>query len=220
MFKKNLISILSMFFISFTFFQPIVFAELDMQHNIKEDFYLRFNNWYVGHCRKGKKTCIKNLIRYESAVELEEFLIDLEKSAEDEKEEAFWRNLTEKVFVGMGGLASVAAGIYCAPVTTVLITGGFIVIGSVVYHIHDNVIEPVGKTAGFLMNAFIRIKDWVSRKEKPREPDKGLFGNAESTLFGDKSKENVNDGLLEAVRKLIFGDKYVVILTKDQKKHL
>ncbi|MFR1509426.1 MAG: hypothetical protein ACLSSW_02105 [Acutalibacteraceae bacterium] len=26
--------------------------------------------------------------------------------------------------------------------------------------------------------------------KKPKEPDKGLFGNAKDTLFGDKTKEN------------------------------
>lgn len=77
MLKKNLISILTVFFIFFTFFHSIVFAELDMQHNIKEDFYLRFNNWYVGKCRNGKATCVKNLIRYEAAGEFDTFLKSL-----------------------------------------------------------------------------------------------------------------------------------------------
>lgn len=218
MYSKKLFSTVIAFFIIFSSVQLTSYAEIDMEHNYKENLKLLDMNWYVGHCKNNRSTCIKNLIRYESAVELYDFLKNLEKSAEDEKEEAFWGSLIEKIVVGVGLTGGLAAGMYFAPLGTILATGGSIIIGSTIYHIHDNIIEPVGETAGFFTKGFLNLKNWLFGTKNVKDPDKGLFGNVDSALFGDKSKENINGGLLETVRKLIFGDKYVVVLTKDQKK--
>lgn len=215
--KKSLLMLI-VFCLIFSLFSSIAFAELDMRHNCKEDFKLRFNNWYVGPCRNGKATCIKNLIRYDGLEEFNIFLKNLEENAEDEKEERFWMPLLEKVLISAGGTGVLGVFAYLAPTATVLSTFGTIVLGSTAYILYDNVIEPIGETAGFFTKSFVRLKDWVLRVKKPKEPDKGLFGNAKDTLFGDKTKENVNEGLLESIRKLIFGDRIVTVLTKDQKQ--
>ena len=215
---KKLIFVLIIFSLNLTFIPLKAFAELDMDHNCIEDAELRTGIWYVGPCRNGKATCIKNLIRYDGLKEFNNFLKDLEKNAEDEKEERFWMPLLEKVLISAGGTGVLGVFAYLAPTATVLSTFGTIVLGSTAYILHDNVIEPIGETAGFFTKSFVRLKDWVLRVKKPKEPDKGLFGNAKDTLFGDKTKENVNEGLLESIRKLIFGDRIVTVLTKDQKQ--
>lgn len=163
------------FSVVFSFIEFISYAEIDMHHNYKENLKLLDTNWYVGHCRNGKKTCIKNLIRYESAVELEEFLIDLEKSAEDEKEEAFWTNLAEKIGIG----AVLGAGFYFYPWK--------LTVAGIAAYVLDSAVNSV---------------------KSPIKLIKCLF----------KKSSDENKGLLEDIREKIFGDKYVVILTKDQKK--
>lgn len=208
---RRLFSLLIAFFVILCFLQITSFAEIDMKHNYKEELQLLDENWYVGHCRNGKATCIKNLIRYDGLEEFNNFLKDLEKNAEDEKEERFWMPLLEKALIGTGG----CAWIYLVPITAIF---GSIILGSIAHHVHDNVIDPIGEIAGYFPKSFIRFKDWIFRVKKPENPDKGLFGNAKDTLFGDKTKENLNEGLLEAIRKLIFGDKIVTILSKHQKQ--
>ncbi len=220
MYSKKLLLILLALSLIFVIAPLTTFAEaeIDMGHNCKEDFKLRFNDWYVGPCKNNKATCIKNLMRYDGIEKFDAFLRNLEKTAEAEKEETFWMPLLEKFLIGAGVTGAWGACVYLAPISTILTTSGTIILGSTMYNVHDNVIEPVSETAGFFTKGFVRLKDWILRVEKPKEPDKGLFGNAKDTLFGDKSKENVNEGLLESIRKLIFGDRIVTILTKEQKK--
>lgn len=218
MYIKKLLSVLIIFSLNLTFVPLTTFAEIDMEHNCIEDAELRVNSWYVGPCKNNKATCVKNLIRYDGIEELDIFLRNLDKNAEAEKEETFWMPLLEKVLISAGGAGVLGVFTYLAPAATVLSTFGSIVLGSVAYIFHDNVIEPVSETTGFFTKSFVKLKDWVLRIEKPKEPDKGLFGNAKDTLFGDKTKENVNEGLLEAIRKFFFGDKMVTVLTKEQKK--
>lgn len=218
MYGRKLLSALITFFVIPGFIQLTSFAEIDMKHNYKEDLQLLDSKWYVGPCRNSKASCIKNLVRYDGLKEFDTFLRDLEKTAEAEKEETFWMPLLEKILIGVGVTGAWGACVYLAPISTILTTSGTIILGSTMYNVHDNVIEPVGETAGFFTKGFVRLKDWILRIEKPKEPDKGLFGNAKDTLFGDKSKENVNEGLLESIRKLIFGDRIVTVLTKEQKK--
>lgn len=218
MYIKKLLSVLIIFSLNLTFVPLTTFAEIDMEHNCIEDAELRVNSWYVGPCKNNKATCVKNLIRYDGIEELDIFLRNLDKNAEAEKEETFWMPLLEKVLISAGGVGVLGVFTYLAPAATVLSTFGSIVLGSVAYIFHDNVIEPVSETTGFFTKSFVKLKDWVLRIEKPKEPDKGLFGNAKDTLFGDKTKENVNEGLLEAIRKFFFGDKMVTVLTKEQKK--
>ena len=94
--KKLIAMLLS---ISILFSSNISYAELDIGHNCKEDFKLRFNNWYAGPCKNGKDTCIKNLIRYDGISDLVKFLNDIKKNATDEKVEYFWAPLLQKTAI-------------------------------------------------------------------------------------------------------------------------
>lgn len=211
---KKLIFVLIIFSLNLTFIPLKAFAELDMDHNCIEDTELRTGNWYVGPCRNGKATCIKNLIRYDGLKEFNNFLKDLEKNAEDEKEERFWMPLLEKAVIGTGGCVL----LYFAPIKVIITIFGSAILGSIVHHVHDNVIEPIGETAGFFTKSFIRFKDWILRVKKPENPDKGLLGNLDAALFGDKTKENVYEGFFEAIRKFLFNNKVVTILAKEKKQ--
>ena len=215
---RRLFSLLIAFFVILRFLQITSFAEIDMKHNYKEELQLLDENWYVGHCRNGKATCIKNLIRYDGLEEFNNFLKDIEKNAKDEKEERFWMPLLEKALISTGGIGMFGVFLYLAPVATVSLTFGTIVLGPVAYVIHNNFIDPMGETVGSFTKSFVRFKDWIFRVKKPENPDKGLLGNLNDALFGDKTKENVYEGFLEAIRKFLFNDKVVTILTKEKQQ--
>ena len=214
MYIKKLLFALIIFSLNLTFVPLTTFAEFDMEHNCIEDAELRVNIWYVGPCKNNKATCIKNLIRYESATEFEKFLKKLEETVEDEKEESFWLLLLEKLGIGAG----LGASIYFSPLKSVLYAMGILTLGNAACEVNDNVIEPTGKFLGFFTKGFIKLKNWILRQKELEKPDKGMFGNAAETLFGDKSKENQNKGLLEYIREFIFGDRIVTVLTKEKKK--
>ena len=90
--------------------------------------------------------------------------------------------------------------------------------GNAACEVNDNVIEPAGKILGFFTKGFIKLKNCILRQKELEKPDKGMFGNAAETLFGDKSKENQNKGLLEYIREFIFVDRIVTVLIKEKKK--
>ena len=153
--QEKFLSMLMTFCFLVSFSHLTVFAEIDMERNCIKDFDLRLNSWCVGPCKNGKASCIKNLIRYDGTEEFDAFLRNLEKTAEAEKEEAFWIPLLEKILIGVGSTGVLGAFTYLAPATTILATVGTLIIGKIIYIAHDNIIEPIGEITGTFTKGFI-----------------------------------------------------------------
>ena len=107
--------------------------------------------------------------------------------------------------IGVGSTGVLGAFTYLAPATTILATVGTLIIGKIIYIAHDNIIEPIGEITGTFTKGFIWIKDRMFGIKKPKEPDKGLFGNAKDTLFGDKTKENSMKAYLSLLESWFWG---------------
>ncbi len=203
MFKKNLISLLVIFSMFLNPILQISFAEVDMQHNIIEDTELRFSNWYTGSCGNGEKTCIKNLIRYDGYYELVDFLKEWQKNVEDDVETAFWIPLFKKA----GLLVTTAAGFYYVPIGTLIATLSSVLFCQTV----NNVIEPVGETAGYVTKFFIRIKNKISEwigwdSNSVRNPDRGVIGMLSSILCGDGTESDKTVTLTKEDKKKFISD--------------
>jgi len=212
MLKSKFISILIIFSTFFNLAQSISFAKTDVEHNIKEDLELSFNNWYTGSCGNGEKTCIKNLIRYDGYYELVDFLKEWQKNVEDDVETAFWIPLFKKA----GLLVTTAAGFYYVPIGTLIATLSSVLFCQTV----NNVIEPVGETAGYVTKFFIRIKNKISEwigwdSNSVRNPDEGVIGMLSSILCGDGTESDQKVTLTKEDKK-----KFISNILRDLKSRV
>lgn len=148
-------------------------------------------------------SCTKYLIRYDginSTIEWLEILAQPKRDLDEIK------SLAKKAAIGLTGVVALGAGMYYTPVTTFLTTLGLSLGLPTVCVAYNEVVEPTGKTLGYATGAVSKIVKYFTKEMAPDNPDKGLIGNAIVTMCGDKTKENHNDGLLDGLSKLIFGE--------------
>ena len=196
--KKLIAMLLS---ISMLFSSNISYAELDIGHNCKEDFKLRFNNWYAGPCKNGKDTCIKNLIRYDGISDLVKFLNDIKKNATDEKVEYFWAPLLQKTAIIAFVIINLIALIKKAPEALIMLL--------------------------LSLYTWISTKCKKSEEFKKELFGKGLLEIVREYIFGDKvvtvlKKEqkikfaqNILDKLHEQIKNKKWENNDILLLTVD-----
>ena len=171
----------------------------------KEDFKLRFNNWYAGPCKNGKDTCIKNLIRYDGISDLVKFLNDIKKNATDEKVEYFWAPLLQK------------AGILATAILSLI---------SLMKKVPALVVMLLVLSYKFIM-AKCEQSEELKKEIKKEIFGKGLLEIVREYLFGDKvvtvlKKEqkikfaqNILDNLHEQIKNKKWENNDILLLTVD-----
>lgn len=179
----------------------ISYANLDMRHNCKEDFKLRFNNWYVGPCRNSKETCQKNLIKYDGISELINFLNNIKNNATDEKEKSFWPPLFQKAGILATSILSLITLIKKVPALVIMLS--------------------------VLSYKFIMENVKGSEELKKEIFKKGLLEMAREYIFGDRivtvlKKEQkiefaqkILDDLYEKIKNKKWENNDVLLLTVD-----
>lgn len=156
------------------------FAEIDLTHDYKEDEYLLDNNKFVGSCKNGKLTCVKNLVRYDGVLELVDFLEDLKKNAKDDTKDTFLKNLLESL-----GLFTATVGFYQSPFKTFKATLAI----DAFCHAEKDIVKPIGETAGYFSKLFVNLKAKLFREEKVERTKGGLNGKFVSLLCGGDSAD-------------------------------
>ena len=153
------------------------------------------------------------MIKYDG---INSLISQLEKLSAEKFDTDSLKVISEKIGIGVTGLSALGLGIYFIPVTTVLSTlglsGGF----QTVCTAYKEIIDPSIKVVGFIPRVIIDLTKKALLKffnykigddnKNIIDKDKGLSGNAFAIICGDDTKSNTNIGLLEGIRKLLFGD--------------
>lgn len=231
---KRIISLLIS--LSFIFSMPIFTVSkcsaLDMTHDYYEERKLLKDKMVYLTCKDHEDDeCEKYLIRYAQAPVLIERLKELIK----ENNYKNTKEVTQKIGIGVTGLAGAGLGLYFCPLPTIAATMITTLGLSITCAVHKEIIEPSGEAIGiiiapgkkgftacavsFLAKQIIKVKNWFSRNDPTVNTDKGLVGNVLNILCGDATKENQNYGLLEGVRRLTFGNVTSKSDLKKIKKH-
>lgn len=200
------LSIITMFCFCFIFMNSIVCLACDMTLNSKEENYLLYYNLIKNSCQGSEyknRNCTKYLVRYNG---LESKIGEIKKLINEEKRVSRTENL-EKVGIVTTGIAPIGIGLYYAPITTVLTTLLLSLGSSAVCIAHNEIIKPTGKALGYIPNSIIKVVEYFTGGNSEPTPDVGIIGDAIITLCGDSSKVDPKEGLLERIRKLIFGKK-------------
>lgn len=205
---KKLLSVLVSLFCCINCMSIVSYAEIDLTHTFVDERGLQENTWINLKCISKNEGCKKYLIRYEDAKKLEEIFKSLIKDNKSNKDTI--KNL-QKAGILVTGLAGGAASIYFAPLTTlgILTVGG--VSAPTMCNVYNGVIDPTVEVIGVVPQMFVKAINWLKSKITGEPPavfykPKGIIGNTMDTLCGDKSKENFNEGVLEGLRRIIFGD--------------
>lgn len=205
---KKLRSVLVSLFCCINCMSILSYAEIDLTHTFVDERGLQENTWINLECIGKNEGCKKYLIRYEEAKKLEGIFKSLIKDSKSNKDTI--KNL-QKAGILVMGLAGGSASIYFAPLTTlgILTVGG--VAAPTMCSVYNGVIDPTVEVIGFVPQMIFKAINWLKSKITGRQAaifykPKGIIGNTMDTLCGDKSKENFNEGVLEGLRRIIFGD--------------
>lgn len=205
--KKLLSAVLVSLFCWINCISIVSYAATDLTHTFVDERGLQENTWLNLKCISKNEGCKKYLIRYEDAKKLEKILKSLIKDNKSKKDTI--KNL-QKAGILVTGLAGGTASIYFAPLTTlkILTIGGLS--APTMCSVYNGVIDPAVEVIGFIPQMIVKALNWLKSKITADHPvnykPKGSIGNTMDTLCGDKSKENFNDGVLEGLRRIIFGD--------------
>ena len=202
---KISISIITLFCFIFINFANCLAC--DVTHNFNEEYNLYYDDSFEGPCQGSKyenASCVKYLIRYDGlASKIEE----IKKFISEEDPMPRTRTL-EKVGIVTTIAAPIGIGLCFAPITTILITLGLGVSASAFCLAHNNVIKPVDEVVGTVPRMIEKVKNFFTGKKSVPNPDIGVIGNVITVMCGDNSQEgSKDDGLLERIRKLVFGEK-------------
>lgn len=204
---KKLLSVLVSLFCCINCMNMVSYAKIDLTHTFVDERGLQENTWINLKCISKNEGCKKYLIRYEDAKKLEEIFKSLIKDNKSNKDTI--KNL-QKAGILVTGLAGGTVSIYFAPLTTlkILTIGGLS--APTMCSVYNGVIDPTVEVIGVVPQTLVKVINWVKSKITGEQPvnykPKGIIGNTMDTLCGDKSKENFNEGLLEGLRRIIFGD--------------
>ena len=176
----------------------------DLTHSESEDSNLYYDDYFEASCQSSERentNCTKYLIRYDGLTP------KIEKISEvvGEIDSIYRTESLEKAGIVTASLAALGTGIYFAPITTVLTTLELSLGLPVVCVAYNEMVKPTGKVLGFIFKLVIKIVEYFTGGSTNSNPNIGTIGNAIITMCGDNSEANSNDGLLEGIRKLIFG---------------
>ena len=202
--KFKIIFIITICF-SFMFTNILNTFSLDLNHYVIEEQQLIHEPIVKSLCRGEQNknaNCTKYLIRYDGlASKIEEI-----KKFIGEEDPIPKTRALEKAGILTTIAAPLGAGLYFAPITTILTTLGLVLGTSVFCSVHNNVIKPSDEILGLIPTSINWIKKLFTGQDY-NLTNGGITGDIIITMCGDNSQERSKDGLLERVRKLIFGEK-------------
>lgn len=202
--KNFKISITVIILFCFIFINSTNCLACDITHDDNEEYNLYYENLFESPCQDskyGNANCTKYLIRYDGLTP------KIEKISEvvGEIDSIYKTEALEKAGIVTTSMAVLGTGIYFAPITTVLTALGVSLGLPVVCVAYNGIVKPTDKVLGFIFKPIIKMVEYFTGGSTDPDPNIGAIGNAIITMCGDSSRPNSNEGLLEGIRKLIFG---------------
>ena len=197
-------SILTIFCFCFIFTNSIICLACDVTHDDNEEYNLYYEDSFEIPCQGSeyeKANCTKFLIRYDGLAPKIEKINKIVR----ETDSIYRTEALEKAGIVTTGLAALGTGIYFAPITTVVTTLGLSLGLPVVCVAYNRIVKPTNKVLGLILNPVINVVEYFTGGDSNPNPDIGVIGNAIITMCGDNSQGHENKGLLEGIRKLLFG---------------
>ena len=175
---------------------------LDVSLTSKEENYLLYYPIILDSCQEKddeNRNCTKYLIRYDGLAD------QIAKIQELSLKKDYTKLKTSGIV--LVGTAALGAGVYLLPFSVMLKILGVTLLGTLggatVCTAYNEVIEPTGRTFGYLTNSLSNLINYFIGKNSTKNSNNGFVGAVLNTMCGNRA--NGNSTTLTNFKNFLFG---------------